>query len=464
MQGRAPGGGGGRRAQGGQVEALADGPYPGGEPGRPHRVRGARAGAAVAVAAGPVGEVLHEGHHEGQARRAALALVEVPGHVEEGVGGEPAAHRGGAARGAERPGVGLVGAARQLPALEEFAEAVPAGLVEAGGAGQDGPGRVVVEEGARVPVPVDDELRQLPALAASAQFPEAAVDGAGGVREAGDAVAHGPVAEFGEQGLGEPARPALGVVLRGLALAGGVKAELAAPGDGGAAPVVGAAEVPAGVAGRVDPAGVHQCGLEREPAVFDEVGLPPAQRGVEVEVADAAGAGVGAGQHQLPVAVEVAVPGPEDPQEVAVALREFVEQHGLRVLLGRGPVRVPERGQAGRAGPVEPVGVVERGQQQPDVRGGHLAGPGQPAGEAQGVAGGAPEVPAVADLVRLHPGDQREGAAGAEGGRQEPLGGGGGAEFPGAGIPEVGIPGVGGPRGGVRHPMPASATACSMRS
>ncbi len=263
------------------------------------------------------------------------------------------------------------------------------------------------------------------------------MDAAGGDGEAADALAHGASAEFREEGLGEAARAALGVVLRGLALAGGVEAELAASRYGAATAVVGAAEVPAGVAGRVDAAGVDECGLEREAAVFDEVGAPPAECRIEVEVADLAGAGVGAGQHELLAGPEVAVSGPEDPQQVAVALREFVEQRRLHVLLGRRPVRRAQGGHGRGVRPVEGFGFVERGQQQPEVGGRHLGGAGQPVREAQGVAGRAAQVPAVADVVALDAGDEREGALRAEGRGQE----------------------VGGD-----HPISASATACSIRS
>lgn len=330
-----------------------------------------------------------------------------------------------------------MGAAGQLAALEEGAEAVPGRLVELGGPGQCGPGQVVVEEGAGVPVAVDDELRQLPTLAAFAQLLEGAVDAEGGAGQSADALPYGASAQFAEQGLGEPAGAALGVVLRDLALAGGVEPELSAARDGTPAAVVGVAEVPAGVAGRVDPAGVHERGLEREAALFDEVGAPPAQRRVEVEVPDLTGAGIGAGQHQLLARPEVAVSGPEDPQQVAVALREFVEERRFHVLLGRRPVGRAQGGHRRGVRPVEVARFVERGEQQPDVAGRHLGGAGQPPGEAQGVAGRAPQVPAVADVVALDPGDEREGALRSEGRGQE----------------------VGG-----SHPISASVTACSIRS
>ncbi len=263
------------------------------------------------------------------------------------------------------------------------------------------------------------------------------MDAEGGAGQPADALPYGPSAQFAEQGLGEPAGAALGVVLRDLALAGGVEPELPPARHGTPASVVGVAEVPAGVAGRVDPAGVHECGLEREASLFDEVGPPPAQRRVEVEVPDLAGAGVGAGQHQLLARPEVAVSGPKDPEQVAVALREFVEQCRLHVLLGRRPTGGAQRRHRRRVRPVEVARIVERGEQQPDVAGRHLGGSGQPPGEAQGVAGRAAQVPAVADVVALDPGDEREGALRSEGRGQE----------------------VGG-----SHPISASVTACSMRA
>lgn len=417
-----------RRGHRGQDEARAGGVHPVPQPGRPVRV--ARRG-------GPVREEPYERHDQRHPAAPALALVQVLDHLQEAVSRQAAAHRGGTAGHFERPRVGLVGTARQLAALEECAEPVPGGLVEPGGPGQPGSGQAVVEEGAGVPVPVHEELRQLPALAAFAQFLEGAVDAEGGAGQSADALAHVALPEFAEQGLGEPAGAALGVVLRGLALPGGVEPELPAARHRTAAAVVGGAEVPAGVAGRVDPAGVHEGGLEREAPGFDQVGPPPAQRRVEVEVPDLAAAGVGAGQHQLLARAEVAVSRPEDPQQVAVALWEFVEQHRFDVLLGRRAVRRPQGGHGRGVRPVEGVRRVERGQQQPDVAGRHLGGSGQPAGEAQGVAGRTAQVPAVADVVALDPGDEREGAPRPEGRGQE----------------------VGG-----SHPISASATACSIRS
>ncbi len=416
------------RGQHGQGEAFAGGAHPVPQPGRPRCVARRRA---------PVREEPYEGHGQRHPAAPALAFVQVLDHLQEAVPRQAGAHRGGAAGRLERPCVGLVGARGQLATFEQLAEPVPGLLVQPSRSGQCGPGQVVVEEGAGVPVPVHEELRQLPALAALAQFLEGAVDAAGGDGQPADALPYGVAAEFADQGLGEPAGAALGVVLRRLALAGGVEPELPPPWHRTPAAVVVVAEVPPGVAGCVDPAGVHECGLQREAALFDQVGPPPAQRRVEVEVADLAGAGVGAGQHQLLAGPEVAVSGPEDPQQVAVALREFVEQRRFHVLLGRRPVRRAQGGHGRGVRPVEGVRFVERGQQQPDVAGRHLRGPGQPPGEAQGVAGRAAQVPAVADVVALDPGDEREGALRSEGRGQE----------------------VGG-----SHPISASVTACSIRS